>query len=152
MLPRRFWNAARPASFAPCEGAGPPLVLQHGFTSCLEDWFEEGYAAAFLPEYQLILIDARGHGGSDKLHDAAAYTLDRRVADVTVVLDALRIETADFWRLRSADLHAWLAAVEDRVVGDVPETMAMPCFLYAGESDPIFAPAPSRSFALPGFR
>jgi pimeloyl-ACP methyl ester carboxylesterase len=78
-------------------GAGPPLVLQHGFTNCIEDWFEVGYVAPLRPKYQLILIDARGHGTSDKPHDVAAYTLDHRVADVTAVLDVLRIEKAHFW-------------------------------------------------------
>ena len=211
------------------EGAGPPLLLQHGFTSCIEDWFEDGYVAALRPEYQLILIDARGHGASDKPHDQAAYTLERRVADVTAVLDTLKIEKAHFWGysmggwigfgmakhapnrldklviggqhpfardqshfrqwlrhgiaegpdalvtafesmagpipeayadcLRTADLQAWLAAVEDRVSNeDVLGTMTMPCCLYAGDADPIFAQAKQASeripnavfFALPG--
>ena len=28
------------------EGAGPPLVLQHGFTDSLESWYELGYVEA----------------------------------------------------------------------------------------------------------
>ncbi len=79
------------------EGAGPPLVLQHGFTQCLEDWSECGYVAVLRTRYRLILIDARGHGGSDKPHDEASYTLDRRAADVTAVLDAVGVEKAHFW-------------------------------------------------------
>jgi pimeloyl-ACP methyl ester carboxylesterase len=85
-------------------GTGPALVLQHGFTSCLEDWYECGYVAALQPKYRLILVDARGHGDSDKPHDEASYTLDRRVADVTAVLDAATIEKARFWGL----LDGWL--------------------------------------------
>jgi hypothetical protein len=62
-------------------------------------------------------------------------------------------------RLRRADLQAWLAAVEDRVsIEDVLGTMTMPCCLYAGDADPIFAQAKQAServpnaifFALPG--
>jgi pimeloyl-ACP methyl ester carboxylesterase len=79
------------------DGAGLPLILQHGFTSCIEDWFEVGYVAALRLKYQLVLIDARGHGTSDKPHDVADYTLERRVADVIAVLDALGIEKAHFW-------------------------------------------------------
>ena len=79
------------------EGAGPPLVLQHGFTQCLEDWSECGYVAVLRTRYRLILIDARGHGGSDKPHDEASYTMDRRAADVTAVLDAVGVEKAHFW-------------------------------------------------------
>src|SRR4051794_29483550 len=62
-------------------------------------------------------------------------------------------------RLRTADLQAWLAAVEDRVsIEDVLETMAMPCCLYAGDADPLFAQtklaseriANAQFFSLPG--
>jgi pimeloyl-ACP methyl ester carboxylesterase len=79
------------------KGSGPTLVLQHGFTQCLADWSECGYLAPLRPRYRVILVDARGHGGSDKPHDAASYTLDRRAADVTTVLDALGVEKAHFW-------------------------------------------------------
>ena len=64
------------------EGEGPALVLQHGFTESLVDWYESGYVEALRPDYRLILIDARGHGASDKPHDPDAYVLNRRVADV----------------------------------------------------------------------
>ena len=79
------------------EGTGPALVLHHGFTQCLEDWFERGYVAALGSRYRLILVDARGHGRSDKPHDEVSYTLDRRVTDVTSVLDAVGVEKAHFW-------------------------------------------------------
>jgi pimeloyl-ACP methyl ester carboxylesterase len=79
------------------EGTGPALVLQHGFTQCLEDWVECGYVAALQSKYRLVLIDARGHGRSDKPHDEASYALEHRVADVTSVLDAVGIERAHFW-------------------------------------------------------
>jgi pimeloyl-ACP methyl ester carboxylesterase len=79
------------------EGEGPALVLQHGFTESVVDWYEAGYVEALRPDYRLILIDARGHGASDKPHDPGAYVLNRRVADVVAVLDALDIAKALFW-------------------------------------------------------
>jgi pimeloyl-ACP methyl ester carboxylesterase len=79
------------------EGEGPALVLQHGFTESLADWYEAGYVQALRPDYRLILIDARGHVASDKPHDPEAYVLNRRVADVVAVLDALNIAKALFW-------------------------------------------------------
>jgi pimeloyl-ACP methyl ester carboxylesterase len=79
------------------EGEGPALVLQHGFTESLMDWYESGYVKALRPDYRLILVDARGHGASDKPHDPEAYLLKRRVADVVAVLDALDIAKALFW-------------------------------------------------------
>jgi pimeloyl-ACP methyl ester carboxylesterase len=61
------------------------------------DWYEAGYVEALRPDYRLILIDARGHGSSDKPHDPDAYVLNRRAADVVAVLDALDIAKALFW-------------------------------------------------------
>jgi len=46
------------------EGAGPPLILQHGFTDSLESWYELRYVEALQNAYRLILVDARGHGAS----------------------------------------------------------------------------------------
>jgi pimeloyl-ACP methyl ester carboxylesterase len=79
------------------EGDGPPLVLQHGLFWRLEGWSRVGYVDALKPHYQLVLIDARGHGASDKPHDGTAYTLPQHVRDITAVLDALDISTAHFW-------------------------------------------------------
>lgn len=78
------------------EGEGPPLVLQHGFTSSIEDWYDFGYVTALKKDHQLILIDARGHGASDKPHDPAAYDMKLRVRDVTAVLDELNLSKAYF--------------------------------------------------------
>ncbi|MDP6798348.1 MAG: alpha/beta hydrolase [SAR202 cluster bacterium] len=49
------------------EGSGPPLVLQHGLTSSLENWYAYGYVEPLKAAHQLILIDVRGHGKSDNL-------------------------------------------------------------------------------------
>ena len=79
------------------EGTGPALVLQHGITQCVEDWFECGYVAALRARYRVILVDARGHGQSDKPHDGASYALGSRVADVVAVIDDVGVERAHFW-------------------------------------------------------
>ena len=78
-------------------GSGPPLILQHGFTQSAKDWYRAGYVDALKPHYQLILVDARGHGESDKPHDAAAYTLSSRVNDIVAVMDSVGILRADYW-------------------------------------------------------
>ena len=57
------------------EGEGPPLVLQHGFSESVVDWYEVGYVDALRSDYRLILIDARGHGASDKPHDTDSYAV-----------------------------------------------------------------------------
>jgi pimeloyl-ACP methyl ester carboxylesterase len=79
------------------EGSGPPLVLQHGFTDSLISWYDSGYVDALKREYTIILVDARGHGQSDKPHDLAAYAMERRVADIVAVLDEARVPRAHYF-------------------------------------------------------
>lgn len=78
------------------DGAGPPLVLQHSLLRSLEMWYDFGYAQALRTAYRLVLIDARGHGDSDKPHDPQAYAAEKRAADVVAVLDALEIDAAHY--------------------------------------------------------
>jgi len=78
------------------EGEGPPLVLQHGSTMSIERWYQTGYVETLKQHFQLILVDGRGHGGSYKPHDRAAYALSLRVGDVVAVLDSLHIEKAHY--------------------------------------------------------
>ena len=70
-------------------GEGPPLVLHHGLAGDLETWRAFGYVDSLNTDYLLILMDARGHGASDKPHDPEAYAMEHRVGDVVTVLDDL---------------------------------------------------------------
>ena len=79
------------------QGDGPPLILHHGITQSWHDWQDMGYTNVLSRHYQLILLDARGHGESDRPHEPAAYVLPLRVGDVTAVLDALDIHQAHFF-------------------------------------------------------
>jgi len=78
------------------QGEGPPLVLHHGTGSNSTTWLRHGYARVLRERFQLILIDARGHGQSDKPRDPAAHTGELRARDVTAVLDALHVDRAHF--------------------------------------------------------
>jgi pimeloyl-ACP methyl ester carboxylesterase len=78
------------------EGSGSPLVLLSGFRGYLEEWQELGYVDSLKDKYKLILIDLRGHGGSDKPHDPEAYRLKLLAEDVVAVLDDLGISKAHF--------------------------------------------------------
>ena len=79
------------------EGNGPPLILQHGYSDSLESWYEFGYVDKLKLERQIILIDARGHGASDKPHHNAEYTKELQASDVGAVLRDLHIPSADYW-------------------------------------------------------
>ncbi len=79
------------------EGGGPPLVLLHGLTGSGERWRDTGYVDGLKDRFQLVLIDAPGHGRSDKPHDPAAYGRLRQAANVVAVLDDLGIDAAHVW-------------------------------------------------------
>jgi pimeloyl-ACP methyl ester carboxylesterase len=76
---------------------GDPLVLHHGFTDSLTSWYEYGYVDALASDHQLILIDARGHGESDKPHDTSQYADSAMPLDVVALLDQLKIERSAFF-------------------------------------------------------
>jgi pimeloyl-ACP methyl ester carboxylesterase len=78
------------------EGDGAPLVLLHGLSETYEIWHISGYVESLKKEYRLILVDARGHGDSDKPHDSEAYTMKLMVSDVVAVLDSLSVSKAHF--------------------------------------------------------
>ena len=82
-----------------CEtiGNGPALVMHHGTFGSSADWIDLGYVDAVKADHQVILLDSRGHGQSDKPHDPAAYDLELRSSDVLAVLDELGIQKADYF-------------------------------------------------------
>jgi pimeloyl-ACP methyl ester carboxylesterase len=73
------------------EGSGLPLVLLHGGYTSSELWRLRGWVESLREERQLILVDLRGHGLSDKPHDPAAYRISLLASDVLAILDDLGI-------------------------------------------------------------
>ena len=78
------------------EGTGPSLVIQHGLTGSLKNWYAYGFVEKLKNDYQLILVDARGHGLSDKPHDPEDYDLKLRVNDILAVIDDLGVDKAHY--------------------------------------------------------
>ena len=78
------------------DGADVPLLLLHGFMQRSEDWVEAGYVNALASQRKLVLVDARGHGSSDKPHAVTDYAMASLVADLVLVLDALETPQIDF--------------------------------------------------------
>jgi 2-succinyl-6-hydroxy-2,4-cyclohexadiene-1-carboxylate synthase len=75
-----------------CRGAGPALVLLHGFTGSTETWTP--HMEALSASYATIGIDMLGHGGSDAPADPARYRIERAASDILDVLDRLGAERA----------------------------------------------------------
>lgn len=78
-------------------GNGQPLVLLHGFAGHSKDWKRNGFVDGLCEDFQLILIDERGHGLSDKPHNPQSYEMQKRASDIVAVLNDLGLKTAHFW-------------------------------------------------------
>ena len=89
------------------EGSGPPITLMHGMGGSIDDWVRAGYVDALRGELQLILIDSRGFGASDKPHDPASYTREAKVSDVCAVLDDLGKARAHYWGYSMGASNGW---------------------------------------------
>jgi 2-succinyl-6-hydroxy-2,4-cyclohexadiene-1-carboxylate synthase len=75
------------------EGAGPPLLLLHGFTGTAATW--SALVDAFGPTRRIIAPDLLGHGRSAAPTDPAAYVLAQQAGDLAELLDRLRAAPAD---------------------------------------------------------
>ena len=74
-------------------GAGPAVVLVHGFTGTIERaWVNTGIVHDLARDHRVLALDLRGHGYSDKPHDPRAY--EEIALDVIRLLDHLKIEKA----------------------------------------------------------
>jgi len=87
------------------EGSGPLVVMVHGFPESWYSWRHQLPAVA-AAGFTACAIDVRGYGGSGKPHPVDAYAMDRMIADVTGVIEALSPD-------RSAVLvgHDWGAPI-----------------------------------------
>ncbi|HEX9372790.1 MAG TPA: alpha/beta fold hydrolase, partial [Roseiflexaceae bacterium] len=74
-------------------GASRPLLLLHGFSGGAATW--DAHIPRLAPHARTIAVDLIGHGRSDAPEDAGRYRIERCVADLLAVLDALGVERAD---------------------------------------------------------
>jgi pimeloyl-ACP methyl ester carboxylesterase len=77
--------------------AAPPVVLHHGFVvDANANWVLTGVVAALLAAGRRVIApDARGHGRSQKPHDAARYGEDRMARDLAALLDIVGAPAVD---------------------------------------------------------
>ena len=76
-------------------GRGHPVVLLHGFTSRGSTWERHGWLDLLVDAgLRPIAPDARSHGRSDRVRDAAGCNTKVLAADVAALLDELEIPQA----------------------------------------------------------
>jgi pimeloyl-ACP methyl ester carboxylesterase len=92
-----YRNFAPSGSIDPgANGIGAPIVMVHGSALSQVIWRGFGYVRALGADHQIITLDLRGHGRSDKPHEASAYAMELFVADVLAVLDELGVDRAHY--------------------------------------------------------
>lgn len=79
------------------EGKGPAIVMVYGFMGVMDDWYNYSYVESLKEDYQLVLVDIRSHGKSDKPHDPDQYLMKEFTSDIIVIMDALAINKAHYW-------------------------------------------------------
>lgn len=78
-------------------GAGPTVVLHHGFAADHHgNWVAPGVVDALLDAgRRVVALDARGHGRSGKPHDPAAYADLAMERDLGALFDHLGLDDVD---------------------------------------------------------
>jgi pimeloyl-ACP methyl ester carboxylesterase len=73
------------------------VVLAHGFaTNRTENWRRLGWYGAFERKgYRTVALDLRGHGDSDKPHEASAYGRGDMAGDIIALIDHLELRRVD---------------------------------------------------------
>jgi len=88
-------------------GNGPPLVLIHGLGSSSRDW--EKQVGPFSESFQVVTVDLRGHGQSDK--PRAPYSVRTFAKDIYNLVSALNISSLHVMGISLGGMVAFELAV-----------------------------------------
>lgn len=161
-LTLRYWSWSR----GPGTGL-PPVLLLHGFAAHARlNWEGPGVVEALVARgRQVLALDARGHGSSDKPHDDARYGEPVMARDVRQLIDRTGVGEVHLAGYSMGAVVALLAAADDAritrlVVGGIGagavevgglDTRAMPPELVAAAltaEDVADAPERTRGFRI----
>ncbi|HIP72106.1 MAG TPA: alpha/beta fold hydrolase [Anaerolineae bacterium] len=89
-------------------GAGEPVLFLHGLGSSSGGWVLQ--RDVFAAQYQVILVDARGHGRSDK--PPGPYSVPMFTADIVGLLDGLGVTAVHVVGLSMGGMIGFQMAVD----------------------------------------
>jgi pimeloyl-ACP methyl ester carboxylesterase len=97
------------------DGSRPPVVLHHGFVAnARANWEAPGVVEALVAAGRRVIApDARGHGDSEKPHDAARYGEARMAEDLADLLRATEVGEIDLVGYSMGAVVSLLFAVDD---------------------------------------
>ncbi len=102
-------------------GRGEPVVLVHGFSSSLDaNWAGTHVIEALAKDFRVVALDCRGHGKSDKPHDAKSYGMEM-IEDVARLMDHLGVAKAHIvgYSMGGAITGKFIVTHPDRVISAV---------------------------------
>ncbi|SIO28987.1 Pimeloyl-ACP methyl ester carboxylesterase [Agromyces cerinus subsp. cerinus] len=122
-------DGIRIATYLWGEEDAPTVLCVHGFaSSCRDNWVSTGWVRDLTRAgYRVLGIDQRGHGASDKPHEASAYGMDAFVDDITTVLDTYLLDSVLYAGYSLGARVGWQVAVqvpdhvERAVLGGIPD-------------------------------
>ncbi|MFD4957588.1 alpha/beta fold hydrolase [Microbacterium sp. NPDC058389] len=105
------------------------VLCVHGFaSSCRDNWVDTGWVRMLTSAgYRVIGVDQRGHGASDKPHDAEAYSMAAFVGDLMAVLDTYLVDDVRYLGYSLGARVGWQLAVDApehvgrAVLGGIPD-------------------------------
>ncbi|HRK23286.1 MAG TPA: alpha/beta hydrolase, partial [Fimbriimonadaceae bacterium] len=124
------------------EGTGEAVVLIHGWLSDATMWGRDAKGNPKLtpvPGFQVVALDCRGHGKSDKPHEAGRYGAEM-AADVVRLLDHLKIKKA---HLIGYSMGAFIAG---KVVAGHPDRVLS--VIYGGQAPLLKGEAGSKEIEV----
>ncbi len=124
------------------EGAGPLVLLVHGFPETAYSWRRQLPALA-AAGYRAVAFDVRGYGRSSKPLDVAEYRMTRLVADNVALVRALGADTA---AIVGHDWGSAIAANSALLAAEVFTSVALLSVPYL----PRGGPRPTEVFARIG--
>lgn len=107
-------------------GSGEPVLLLHGLGSSTLDW--EPQITAFSQQYQVVAVDFRGHGQSDK--PAGPYSIARFAADIANLISKLGLGPMHVVGISMGGMVAFQLAV------DAPEHVRSLVIINSGPEFP----------------
>lgn len=111
------------------EEDAPTVLCVHGFaSSCRDNWVMTGWVRDLTRAgFRVLGVDQRGHGQSDKPHEAIAYGMDELANDLVTVLDTYLLDTVFYAGYSLGARVGWQVAVqapqriEKAVLGGIPD-------------------------------
>lgn len=97
----------------------PPLFLQHGFTGNFDvDFVENGLVDELVSAgFNVVCLDARGHGQSAAPHGVEHYGEERMARDISQLADHLAVSQFDLLGFSMGAVIALFVSANDRRLG-----------------------------------